>query len=176
MSEKFVIDPNFQTPPRIAEYMCRKAHLYWKFKKSYPGHMAKVLEPTPGLGNIIGAGNDVGFTMCGPGSENYWKSWSYQQDVDYFDMVIMNPPFTPHTEMTKFIEDAMEKAPYIVALLPVNAITSHRKLTKFMNFGLNSVTMLSRNTFPNKVAVCILELDRNHKGFTTFKQFIPYGS
>lgn len=174
MSEKFIIDTNFQTPKPVAEYMMRMAKKYWDQHKEYPGDMAEVLEPTPGEGNLIKAGNDHGFTMYGPGSDqDYWNSWVYQQKPNYFDMVIMNPPFNPHTEMTCFMEDAMNKAPYVVALLPVNSITSHKKLTLFMNYGLASVTMLSRNTFPNKVAVCILELKNGHSGITTFKQFIP---
>lgn len=131
-----------------------------------------VLEPTPGLGNLVGALNDIGsFSVYGP-SGDFWDSWGKDESKRRFDYVVMNPPFTPYQEMDRFINRSMDLSDIIIALLPVNVLTSHKRLTKFQSFGLVSITMLSRNTFYNKVAVCIIKLEKGFKGQTIFKSFI----
>lgn len=64
---------NFQTPPAVCDYMVNLL----------PPGTRTVLEPTPGMGNLVKALNKYEVTA----PDDFWKM-SYQ----FFDAVVMNPP------------------------------------------------------------------------------------
>ena len=163
----------FQTPNSVAEYMV----------SMIPENSIKVLEPTPGLGNIVGALEAGGYQVTAP--EDYFdlnSSW-------WFDSIVMNPPFSSKyayldNAPLEFIENAkgmkcgyrflfecMEKSNSIIALMPWYTISdSDDRMRKIYEFGLKSITVLPRKTFQYaRIQTCILELKRYFEGPTEFK-------
>ncbi len=151
------MDPNsFQTPPVVADYMA----------SMLPINCGSILEPTPGLGNLVAAASKKGTVTAPTRFEDIKKG-------SRFDWVIMNPPFTPMQEGYKYLTEVMEMSDNIIALLPwFIIINSEKRLNKIKEFGLVSVTCLPRKTFPNcRIQVCVLELIKGHDQPTIFKTF-----
>lgn len=171
----------FQTPKSVVNYMIQ---LMEQHHNDYP---ISVLEPTPGLGNIV---------------EALWKSEnviSVYAPTDYFERrddilsrkfgcVMMNPPFSKKsclldnapqfwkdakgmTTGYNFLYDAMEVSDHIIALMPWFTIAdSDVRMRKLLDFGLISVTLLPRKTFDYaRIQTCILHLKKGHTGQTEFK-------
>lgn len=164
----FKIDTNFQTPTVVANHMATMAETVELTHRCMP----IILEPTPGVGNLVSAlERSFGAEVVRFPTGDFWES-SYSK-IKGYDIIVMNPPFSPYTEMTRFVNRALELSDNVIALLPVNYITSERRAKGYAakGFGLISVTMLPRRTFPNMVATCILEFKKGYEGKTEFKRF-----
>lgn len=150
------VDPNFQTPTIVAEYMAGML----------PHNCGTILEPTPGLGNLVKAAEPYGQVITPNRFEDIEKG-------SRFDWAIMNPPFTPMQEGYRFLTEVMEMTDNIVALLPwFILINSERRFTQIKTYGLVSVTTLPRKTFPGcRIQVCVLKLQKGYTGDTIFTSF-----
>ncbi len=146
----------FQTPEIVAKYMA----------DMIPDKCGTILEPTPGMGNLVVAVKGKGI-ITAPNRFEEIKSGRR------FDWVIMNPPFTPMAEGYRYLNEVMAMSDNIIALLPwLVIINSERRLTAIKNFGLASITHLPRKTFPGcRIQCCILELKKGYTDTTAFKTF-----
>lgn len=151
------IDSNFQTPPIVADFMA----------SFLPINCGTVLEPTPGIGNLVIAAEKRGAKVYAP---DYFKDIPENYRSDY---AIMNPPFTPMIEGYNYLTKVMEMSDLIIALLPwFVLINSEKRLKDILDFGLVSVTHLPRKTFPGcRIQCCILQMNKGYKGETLFKHF-----
>lgn len=125
----------------------------------------RILEPTPGKGNIVRVLQDRGFEVEDP--EDFWQ-------LDFsrrFDGVVMNPPFTPMKVGYRILDLCLEMSSHVIALMPwLTLINSVNRTNKLKEFGLRSVTHLPRNIFPGaRVQCCILQLDKNYTGKTNLE-------
>lgn len=164
---------NFQTPVAIAEYMVSLV----------PAFAKTVLEPTPGIGNIVSAlVKRGGYTITAP--DDY-----FLLPAGKFDCVVMNPPFSAKyafldnasQDFTKhgmrlgyhILRECMEMSDHVIALMPWFTISdSDVRLRYLKSFGLRSVTALPRKTFMYvRIQTCILELARS---YTEPTEFIVY--
>jgi len=171
------LDTNFQTPKEVCRYMASLV----------PTGSKKILEPTPGLGNIVEALNKEGFTPEFP--EDYFQERNRYLKQDW-DCIVMNPPFSSksaymenapdewknHTGMKfgyKLLLEMMLISDHIIALMPWFTISdSDVRLRTLQKFGIRSITALPRKTFQYaRIQTMVLELDRNYKGSTEFKVF-----
>jgi type I restriction-modification system DNA methylase subunit len=170
--EKTAIDykGDFQTPPIICKYMV----------SLIPSGVVSVLEPTPGMGNIVKELS--GYQVTAP--------------VDYFllgkerfDCVVMNPPFSSKFTILNnapeyFIKSGMKmgyqlltaclnRSDNVIALMPWFTISdSDVRLRSLKRFGLKSVTALPRKTFEfARIQTVVLELQKGYQGETLFKVF-----
>lgn len=127
------------------------------------GNVGKILEPTPGEGNLVkelqGKGNIIApvdfFTL----------------EEQRFDWIVMNPPFSPMSLGYRIFYQCMELSDNIIALMPWLTLINGEKRTKdIINFGLKSITHLPRKAFPgSRVQCCILEMTKGYVGDTKFK-------
>lgn len=140
---------NFQTPQVICNYMVNL--LPAGYKKEL------ILEPTPGQGNLV----------------NTLKKWNYKvasPDGDFWDMklknwynaIVMNPPFTPMKKGYDILYRCMEVTDYIIVLMPWLVIINSEKRTKdITKWGLKAITHLPRWIFKgSRVQTCILEMQK----------------
>lgn len=165
---------NFQTPKTIVDYMISKI----------PNTVNRILEPTPGDGNIVNALTNKGFDVIAP--VNFWD-WKHES----VDCVVMNPPFTAREliyqnapEYIKKLKGAtvgywflfkmMELSDVVIALMPWYTIINSGTIrtNQMINFGLVSVTNLPRSIFKVRIQACILHLEKGFKGKTEFINFI----
>ena|ERR1700741_1343393 len=147
---------DFQTPPIVADYMA----------SLIPDKCGTILEPTPGLGNLVKAAKIKGKVIAP-------KNFEYIKKGSRYDWAIMNPPFTPMQEGYRYLTEVMEMSDNIVALLPwFIVINSQKRLDSIEKFGLVSITHLPRKTFPGcRIQCCVLEMRKNYKGKNAFKSF-----
>jgi len=135
---------DFQTNPVICKYMVGLL----------PSGVVSVLEPTPGVGNLVRALN--GYQVTAPSD--------FFQVVGSFDAVVMNPPFTPMELGYRILYQTMQMTDIIIALMPwLTIINSQKRTDDIKAYGLKSVTHLPRLAFPgSRVQTCILELRRGY--------------
>ena len=142
---------DFQTPPYICDLMVSLV----------PCGVNKVLEPTPGLGNLVSALSRYDVTA----PANFW-------DVSgRYDAVVMNPPFSPMREGYRILSRCLELSDCVIALMPwLTIINSVKRTSDICDFGLVSVIHLPRNVFAGaRVQCCILQMSRGFTGITQFK-------
>lgn len=163
--EAYVND--FQTPQGVAEYMVSLV----------PSWVNTVLEPTPGLGNLVKA-LDLFFEVTAPA--DYWLLDKTQR----FDAIVGNLPFSNKTfyncpaeyegkgmivayEQMKVL---MGMSDNLVLLMPWFTISdSDVRLRMLKSYGLISVTALPRKTFNYaRIQTCVLHLQKGFKGKTEF--------
>lgn len=167
---KIVIDPGFQTPEDICEYMV----------KMIPKNASVVLEPTPGLKKLYNAIERKGFKVYAP--EDF-----FLMDRFRFDCIVMNPPFSSHTAFLDnapkdinlkgmkagyyILEKCMEMSDNIIALMPWFTIgDSDVRMRKLIDFGLVSITPLPRKTFEYaRIQTVIIQLSKGYNKKTIFK-------
>ena len=145
---------DFQTPIYVCDYMV----------SLLPPRCYKILEPTPGEGNLVRAilkkdhGTEVHAT------KDFWKV------EGVFDAIVMNPPFSPMDVGYKILDKCMEMSENIIALMPwLTMINSEKRTKKIMEFGLISITHLPRNVFKgSRVQTCILRMSKSYAGITSF--------
>jgi len=163
-----MISTDFQTPPEVAKYMC----------SLIPVNTKSVLEPTPGIGNILQFLS--GYQVTAP--ENF-----FALQPDRFDSIIMNPPFSSkyafgvpeafeHNGMRLgyyILTECMKMSDNIIALMPWFTISdSDVRLRYLKSFGLKSITALPRKTFQYaRIQTCVFELQKGYTGDTLFRVF-----
>ena len=147
---------HFQTPPDVCAYMCSLLKPY---------DVETVLEPTPGVGNLVRA--LTGYAVAAPDD-----FWALPEDSK-FDAVVMNPPFTPMVVGYDILFKCMEMAPVVIALMPwLTIINSERRSTALVDYGLKSITHLPRKAFKgSRVQTCILELAKGYSATCEFKLY-----
>lgn len=148
-------DIQFQTPPDVCEYMA----------SFLPANAGKILEPTPGKGNLVYALMYRGEVIA-PSDFNTLSS-------DRYDWIVMNPPFTPVSKGYEILYKCMEMSDNIVALMPYLTIINSQKRTKnILDFGLRSITHLPRSIFNgSRVQTCILEMRKGFNEDTLFRAY-----
>jgi type I restriction-modification system DNA methylase subunit len=162
-------EKQFQTPPEVARYMASLV----------PEGTITVLEPTPGMGNIVRALE--GYQVTAP--KNFFDLDPHQ----FFDCVVMNPPFSAKyafgipEELAKegmqlgywMLKHCMQMSDSVIALMPWFTLTdSDVRLRQLKRWGLISVTSLPRKTFEYiRIQTCVLELRRGYHGPTSFKVY-----
>lgn len=158
----------FQTPVPVAKYMV----------SLIPDGVVSVLEPTPGVGNIVKQLS--GYQVTAP------KDF-FQLEKRRFDCVVMNPPFSTkyafnvpegfeHQGMRLgyyMLIECMKLSDRVIALMPWFTISdSDLRLRTFMEYGLRSITALPRKTFQYaRIQTCVLELEKGFTGTSEFKVF-----
>jgi len=149
----------FQTPPWCCDYMARLV----------PSGHRRVLEPTPGQGNLVRAlqQDERRLHVIAP------ERFEDIQAGDRFSAVVMNPPFTPMSRGYEILAACMELAPFVIALMPwLVLINSEARTRAITEYGLRVVHHLPRSTFPGaRVQTCILEM-RHGFGGTTQMEFV----
>lgn len=161
---------DFQTPVPVCRYMVSMV----------PGGAQTILEPTPGLGNIVSLLDGYQVTAC--------KDF-FLQPFSRFDAVVMNPPFSSKSAFMEnapdgfkergmrlgyyFLTECMKMSDNVIALMPWFTISdSDVRLRYLKEFGIISITALPRKTFQYaRIQTCILQLQKGFKGETLFKTF-----
>lgn len=160
---------DFQTPHFVADYMV----------SLLPFDTVTVLEPTPGLGNLVRALWEYDVTA----PEDYWQL----DKTSRFDAVVANLPFSEKTFLNcpdefkgmgmkvayEQMKVLMEMSDNLILLMPWFTISdSDVRLRMLKNYGLISVTALPRKTFQYaRIQTCVLQLQKGYKGSTEFKVF-----
>jgi len=170
-------ESEFQTPPAVADYMA--SLLPYQQRQL-------VLEPTPGEGNLVRALQKTG---CAVTAENNFFDllkikYPIKMETPVFDAVVMNPPWSwelvqnvPDWLTTAdknlscaqfFLQNCLDFAPVVIALLPWNSLLDSPKSTKIIkHYGLVSVTGLGRNVFKRvPVRTGVYNLQRGYQGKT----------
>jgi len=180
---KFATD--FQTPVNVCEYM---VSLIPDIRSKLTGSM-KILEPTPGIGNLVNAIenrfakiNDINYEITAPAD-------FFLLEKQRFDCVVMNPPFSSKSAfmehapegMNKYgmrlgyhiLLECMEMSDIVIALMPWFTISdSDVRLRYLKDFGLKSLTALPRKTFQYaRVQTVVIELNKGYTDQTEFKVF-----
>jgi len=150
---------NFQTPINICKYM---VSFLPKDKE------LSVLEPTPGKGNLVKELKNYSKNIIVHETENFDN---INLNINYFDYIVMNPPFSPMKQGYEILYKCMNLTNNIIALMPYLTIINGEKRTNdIMDYGLKSITHLPRSTFKgSRVQTCILEMEKFYKGNTIFK-------
>lgn len=161
---------DFQTPVHIAKYMA----------SLIPVEAVTVLEPTPGLGNIVAVLSN--YKVTAPDDFFLLKE-------ERFDAIIMNPPFSSKfaklenapAGMNKhgmrlgyyILTECMKMSDNIIALMPWFTISDSDVRLRFIkSFGLKSLTALPRKTFEYaRIQTCIFQLQKGFTSETVFKVY-----
>ncbi len=167
-----MIDSNFQTPMEVGRYMVNMV----------PPGCKDVLEPTPGIGNIVKELNFKGFNVIAPND-------FFLLEKRQYDCIVMNPPFSSKSAFLHnapdgfkeqgmrlgyyFLTECMKLSNNIIALMPWFTISdSDVRLRYLKNFGLKSLTALPRKTFQYaRIQTVIMELEKGYHHETIFKVF-----
>ena len=166
-----MIDPNFQTPPDICRYMVGMVPVWARH----------ILEPTPGLGNMISALEHFPiYEITAP------KDFFLIDSSLRFDCVVMNPPFSSKSAFTEnapidaeikgmklgyfILKQCMEMSDSVIALMPWYTISdSDVRMRHLRSFGIKSLTPLPRKTFQYaRIQTVVIELEKGFKGNTAF--------
>ena len=152
----------FQTPPVVCDYMA---------SLMLPEFCGFILEPTPGIGNLVKALNPKGIVITFPTFEAAYSEFLVTNKK--YDWVVMNPPFTPMSEGWRYLTTVTEMSDNIIALLPyLILINSDIRLKFLFDYGFESLTSLPRKTFPgSRIQSCIIKLQRGYSDSTIFKRF-----
>lgn len=166
--ENYVTD--FQTKPEVCKYMV----------SLIPKGVKTVLEPTPGIGNIVAALK--GYKVTAPDDFFLLKP-------KRFDAILMNPPFSSkYANMQNapaginkhgirlgyhILTECMKMSDIIIALMPWFTISnSDVRLRTLYKWGLKSLTALPRKTFEYaRIQTVIIELNKGYKQQTIFKVY-----
>lgn len=149
----------------------------------------KLLEPTPGAGNLVNAIearfqsiNDINYEITAP------KDF-FLLPKQRFDCIVMNPPFSSKSAFMEnapsgknkygmrlgyfILTECMEMSDHIIALMPWFTISdSDVRLRYLKDFGLKSLTTLPRKTFQYaRIQTVVIELHKGYNSATEFKVF-----
>lgn len=161
---------DFQTPPAMCDFMVSLLPA--------PRTGRRVLEPTPGAGNLVAAIKRAGHTAVCPlhvfapgvveGARQFTGPavWVSSIGSGQYDSVVMNPPFGKATDGErrrvewKITKTLMTRPVPIVALVPwLMLVNSDARLENLAGFGLDTVVALPRDTFPRvRTQTCIIRL------------------
>lgn len=160
----------YQTPIEVGEYMA----------SLLPEGVQKVLEPTPGDGNLVKVLNERGYEVTAP------EDFFLLDKGQWFDAVFMNPPFSSKSGIStnapvdyptgmnfgyQIFFECLELSDIVIALMPWFTISASDVRLRFLiDYGLKSVTLLPRKTFNYaRIQTCVFELRKGYKGTTEFK-------
>lgn len=171
----FEVDHNFQTPTDVCDYMA----------KMVPQTANTILEPTPGLGNLVRAIKkhlpDHQLTAA--------DDFFLISEKERFDCIIMNPPFSSKScHMVNapegaechgmkvgyfMLQKAMRLSDNVIALMPWFTLSdSDVRMRSLTAFGIKSLTALPRKTFEYaRIQTVIIELHKGWKAETIFRTF-----
>ena len=168
-----IIDSSFQTPIAVCEYMASLV----------PSEAKTIIEPTPGLGNLVAVLEAKGFDV-------FAVDDFFQMDFkSQCDCIVMNPPFSTKSAFIEhaaagidlsgmkigyfILQKCMEMSNNVIALMPWFALTDSDVRMRFiMNYGVKSLTALPRKTFQYaRIQTVIIELEKGYTGDTIFKHF-----
>lgn len=163
------ISLEFQTPPEVCKYMT----------SLIPPGTRTVLEPTPGIGNIVAQMS--GYDVTAP--TDYFKMDKHQP----FDCVVMNPPFSSKSAFGVpdhlnrsgmrlgyiILQECMGMSDNVIALMTWFTLSdSDVRLRALKKFEMKSLTALPRKTFEYvRIQTVVIELQKGYKGETAFKVF-----
>lgn len=166
---------DFQTPVPVCNYMASLV----------PATCRTILEPTPGVGNLVRALTKKNPNFRVTAAEDYFLI-----DPELtFDCVVMNPPFSSKSAFVEnmpvgfdgsgmrfgytMLKDCMRKSPNVIALMPWFTISDSDVRLRFLrSFGLVILTALPRKTFKYaRIQTVVIQLCRGYQGKTEFKVF-----
>lgn len=166
-----IIDTNFQTPIPICNYMVDMV----------PAKAKTILEPTPGLGNIVKALEAKNRYQIITADDFFLLDRAKK-----YDCIVMNPPFSsksafidnaPNDAETKgmklgyhILKQCMEMSDNVIALMPWYTISdSDVRMRYLRSFGIKSLTPLPRKTFQYaRIQTVIIELEKGYQSDTKF--------
>lgn len=169
-ASKYSVD--FQTPPEICKYMA----------SLIPKGSVSILEPTPGVGNIVEILRGGGYDITCPVD-------FFTMKKKRFDCVVMNPPFSSKFTFLKnaptgsdfkgmkmgywFLTECMKMSDNIIALMPWFTLSdSDVRLRHLKSWGMISVTALPRKTFEYaRIQTVVLQMKKGYKDETQFKVY-----
>lgn len=165
-AEKHKLD--FQTPPDVCKYMA----------SLIPVGVKTILEPTPGIGNIVR--ELTGYDVTAP--SNFFDLKPHR-----FDCIVTNPPFSAKfafgvpDSMLKdgmrlgysILTECMKMSDNVIALMPWFTLSdSDVRLRSLKKWGMISVTALPRKTFQYaRIQTVVIQLQKGYKGETAFKVY-----
>lgn len=162
---------DFQTPPLLCDYVVGLL----------PDSVRTVLEPFPGIGNMVTAlKKGERFQIDAP--ENY-----FALEPKRYDAIVMNPPFSETTfeNLPESLRGSGMRAGYAVffeclqktdiclAIMPTFVmLDSDKRMRNMLDFGMKSVTFLPRRTFGFiRVQTAVFEMV---KGWHSSREFRYY--
>lgn len=161
----------FQTPDKIVDYMI----------SLIPKDYRTILEPTPGLGNIVSKMKK--FKVTAP------KDFFLLKPGGKWDAVIMNPPFSsayadltnaPHDFSRRgmnlgyhILTECMNLSDHVIAHMPwFTVINADKRLRFLKNYGIVSITAVPRSAYRHsRIQTCIIQLKKGYRGKTIFDFF-----
>ena len=170
----FEVDTNFQTPVPVCNYMVEMV----------PNNAVKILEPTPGLGNIVKALEAKNRYQIITADDFFLLDKN-----EKYDCIVGNPPFSSKSAFMDnapdgvevrgmklgyyILKQCMEMSDNVIMLMPWFTISdSDVRLRYIKSFGLISVTALPRKTFEYaRIQTVIIELEKGYQSETIFKTF-----
>lgn len=168
------IDTNYQTPEAVCQYMVDMV----------PTKAVKILEPTPGLGNIVKALEAKNRFHIIAANDFFLLDKN-----EKYDCIVMNPPFSsksafidnaPINAETKgmklgyhILQECMKMSSNVIALMPWYTISdSDVRMRYLKDFGIKSLTALPRKTFQYaRIQTVIIELEKGYQFETVFRTF-----
>jgi type I restriction-modification system DNA methylase subunit len=166
------MEEKFQTPDYVANYMA----------SLIPNNVKTILEPTPGIGNIVKSIKNKGpYDITA--ADDFFKL----DTLEKYDCIVMNPPFSskyafgvPESFQGKgmrlgyyILTECMKMSDHIIALMPWFTLSDSDIRLRFLkSFGIKSLTSLPRKTFNYaRIQTVVIELDKGYTGNTIFKVF-----
>ncbi len=161
---------DYQTPVDVCKYMV----------SLIPTGVKTVLEPTPGMGNLVKQLYD--YEVTAP------KDFFLLAPQRY-DCVVMNPPFSSKSAILEnapkgfdkegmklgyyFLTECMKRSNNIIALMPWFTLSDSDVRLRFIkSFGMVSLTALPRKTFEYaRIQTCVIHLQKGHIGDTVFRVY-----
>lgn len=175
---------DFQTPINVCNYM---ASLMPDMSKLT--NKITILEPTPGIGNLVTAIEQRLLKQSVTNYEITAPPDFFLLPKQRFDCIVMNPPFSSkfafmqNAPMGKnkpgmrlgyhILLECMQMSDNIIALMPWFTISdSDVRLRNLKDFGLKSLTALPRKTFQYaRIQTVVIELQKGYTGTTNFEVF-----
>lgn len=147
---------DFQTPKWVCDIMLNELS----------GNPVSILEPTPGMGNLVNAIN-----IKYPFAHITAPTDYYELESSRYDAIVTNPPFTPMTVGYDILDSLLWQSDTIIALMPWLAIINSKKRSeRYKSAGLKKVIHLPRNAFPgSRVQCCILVFNAGYSGDILFE-------
>jgi len=142
---------DFQTPKWVCDLMLDELS----------GNPLSILEPTPGIGNLVDAIRHK-YPLAHITAPNDY----YKLESSTYDAIVTNPPFTPMSTGYEILESLLCQSDTIIALMPwLSIINSKKRSEKYKSAGLKKVIHLPRSAFPgSRVQCCVLVFNAGYSG------------
>lgn len=179
ITKKIEIDPNFQTPVPVCDYMVGMV----------PEGSSTILEPTPGLGNIVKSLEATGHFNITAAEDFFLLDRSRR-----YDCIVMNPPFSSKSAFMDnapegfdekgmrlgyyMLTECMKMSDNVIALMPWFTLSDSDVRLRFLkSYGIKSLTALPRKTFQYaRIQTVIIELEKYWGGKHYFERLtFSYG-